>query len=68
MNATKMVAAVDSLSQSLQAETAKFDLVRSDIQIENHSLISSVNSSLEKLQADLAMENKLMDDLARKST
>ncbi|KAL7582768.1 hypothetical protein Lser_V15G45356 [Lactuca serriola] len=67
-NAAKVNDMIDSLSQSLYAEEEKFDTVRSEIQTKNHSLNMSVNSRLEKLHADLAMENKIMDDLARKTT
>lgn len=39
-----------------------------DIQKDNASLLSSLNEHLTKLQADLAMENSLMDELALKTT
>ncbi|XP_023768812.1 uncharacterized protein LOC111917354 [Lactuca sativa] len=67
-NAAKVNTTVDSLSNSLQEEKAKFDTGRSEIKDDHSSHITSVNAQLDKLHADLAMENKIMDELARKST
>ena len=63
-NATKVNASVDSLTKSLQEETTKFDSVRTALQDDHSSFLTSVASRLDKLQADLAMENRIMDELA----
>ena len=52
---------------SLQAEKEALSLVRSKIKVENVEFTSSVFSKIEKLQADLAAENKIMDELAEKT-
>lgn len=67
-NATKVNNTIDSLSKSLQAEKEKFDQVCSSLQTDHASLQTSIDSRLEKLQADLATENKIMDELARHTT
>ncbi|KAL7591142.1 hypothetical protein Lser_V15G35008 [Lactuca serriola] len=67
-NAATINASVDSLSKSLQEEHAKFENVRSSIQAENTSLLSSVNSRLETLHVDLAKESALREDLARQTS
>ncbi|XP_023748912.2 pollen-specific leucine-rich repeat extensin-like protein 2 [Lactuca sativa] len=67
-NAAKVQAYVDSLSKSLQEESTRFEAVRSSIQKENTSLLSSVSSRLEYLHADLAKESALKEQLACQST
>nr|KAJ0227884.1 hypothetical protein LSAT_V11C100043130 [Lactuca sativa] len=67
-NTNKFNIAIESLSTSLQAEEDKFDSVRTSLQADQATLLSSITSPLDKLQVDLAMENKIMDELARKTT
>ncbi|XP_023730368.1 uncharacterized protein At4g04980-like [Lactuca sativa] len=67
-NTNKVNNAIESLSKCLQAEKENFDSVRSSLQANQTTLLSSINNLLDKLQADLAMENKIMDELARKTT
>lgn len=52
---------------SLNAEKEALSLIGSDIKIENVELPSSVVLWIEKLQADLTIENKIMDELAEKN-
>ncbi|XP_023747966.1 flocculation protein FLO11-like [Lactuca sativa] len=51
---------VDFFSKSLQEEHTKFEDVRSSIQAENTSLLSSVSSGIESLHADLAKEKRVV--------
>ena len=44
-----------------------FDSVRSELPADHNSLLTSVNSCLEKLHAGLAIDNKIKDDLAQKT-
>lgn len=67
-NANKVNATIESLSKSLQAEKQKFDQVCSSLETDQASLQSSIESLLEKLQADLALENKILDELTRQTT
>ena len=63
-NAAKIQDSVDSFSKSLQEEQSKFEAVRSSIQVENSSLISSVTSKFASLHANLATEKALKEELA----
>lgn len=67
-NATKFNSAIDSLSNSLQGEQQKFEMVRDSLQVDQTTLLTSTSTRLDKLQNDLAMENKFMDQLALKTT
>ncbi|XP_023745445.1 uncharacterized protein LOC111893610 [Lactuca sativa] len=67
-SSSKVNAFVESLSKSLQGEQVKFETVRSDILADNKSLLLLVDSRIENLCANLAMENRLMDALAKKTT
>ena len=67
-SATKVQASVDLFSKSLQEESTKFEAVRSSIQTENTSFLSSVNSRFASLQADLATESALKADLAKQAS
>ncbi|XP_023745757.1 uncharacterized protein LOC111893911 [Lactuca sativa] len=64
-NATKVNASVASMSQSLQGEQAKFETLRSDVFTDNKTFLASVDSRLDKLNADFQVERKLRDDLAQ---
>ena len=63
--ATNMVIA--GFHSSLQSENEALSLVRSEIKVENAKLTSSVLSNIEKLQEDLVVENKIMDQLVEKT-
>ena len=67
-NAKKVNSAIKSLSTSLRDEKDKFDSVRNILLADQVTLLSSITSRLDKLQVELAMENKIMDELARKTT
>lgn len=67
-NASTMNATIVSLTASLQTEKDHFENIRKGIQADNAELQSSINSRLDKHQAELAMENKIMDELAVKTT
>ncbi|XP_023762968.1 protein gar2-like [Lactuca sativa] len=58
-------AKVDKLT--LQSECSKVDAARNAIQQANVALHDNVNELLSQLQKDLAMENGLMDELARRT-
>ncbi|XP_023771185.1 uncharacterized protein LOC111919854 [Lactuca sativa] len=51
-NAAKVNALVASLSQSLQGEQAKFETLRSDVFTDKKTFLASVDSRLDKLNAD----------------
>lgn len=67
-NAAKIHDSVDSFSKSLQEEQFKFEAVRSSIQAENSSLISSITSKLDSLHDNLETESALKEELARRSS
>lgn len=67
-NTNKVDATIESLSKSLLVEKDKFDLVRKSLQTDHSTLKTSINSHLDKLQADLATENKIMAELVRNTT
>ncbi|KAL7588506.1 hypothetical protein Lser_V15G41267 [Lactuca serriola] len=67
-NAAKIRESVESVSQSLQKEQQKFYDVRSSIQADNASLISSVSSKLDSLHADIAKESALKEEIARQAS
>lgn len=50
----------------MKAEKEALSLIRTEIKVANAELTSIVASKIEKLQADLATENNLMDKLAEK--
>lgn len=58
---------IERFGSSLKAEKEALSLIRSDIKVENVELTSSIISKIEKLQEDLAVEYKIMDELAKKT-
>lgn len=58
---------IEGFHNSLKAERMALSVIRSNIKVKNDELTSSVVSKIEKLQADLAVENKIMDELAEKT-
>ncbi|XP_023737212.1 uncharacterized protein LOC111885160 [Lactuca sativa] len=67
-NAQTITASVDNLTTSLQAEKKHFEEARQSLNSENTELQTLIHAHLYKLQADLALENKVMDELALKTT
>ncbi|XP_023765875.1 uncharacterized protein LOC111914352 [Lactuca sativa] len=67
-NASKVTNSITKLEEAFAAEKQNFVHLRQDIQKDNAGLLSSLNECLTKLQDDLAMENSLVDELARKTT
>ena len=68
MNASKVTNSITKLEEAFAAEKKNFATLRQDIQKENVALLSSLNGPFTKLQADLEMENSVMDELALKTT
>lgn len=68
MNASKVTSSITKLEEAFAAEKQHFATLRQDIQKDNAALLSSLNERFTKLQADLAMENSVMDELALKTT
>ncbi|XP_023750787.1 uncharacterized protein LOC111899139 [Lactuca sativa] len=64
----KVNATIESLSKTFQDEQMKFNQLRSALQDDLVSFQSSVTIRLDKLQEDLAFENKVMDELAHQTT
>ncbi|CAI9283917.1 unnamed protein product [Lactuca saligna] len=67
-NANKANSVVDSLSKSLQDEHQKIEMVRDSLKADQTAFLPSISCRLDKLQNELAMENKVMDELALKTT
>ncbi|KAL7592155.1 hypothetical protein Lser_V15G35167 [Lactuca serriola] len=67
-NAATLCESVASLSQSLKEEQEKFEDVRSSMQADKASLISSVSSKLDSLHADISNEGALKEEIARKAS
>lgn len=65
LNATKVVA---KFTTTLTSKKAALEKVRSEIQTGHSSFQSSISTRIEKLQVGLAIENKIMDELALKTT
>ncbi|XP_023761201.1 uncharacterized protein LOC111909654 [Lactuca sativa] len=67
-NAQMVNASVDNLTSSLQTEKKHFEEARQVMETNYTKLQSSIHTHLDKLQANLAMENKVIDELALKTT
>ncbi|KAL7603436.1 hypothetical protein Lser_V15G20514 [Lactuca serriola] len=68
LNASKVTSSITKLEEAFSAEKQNFATLRQDIQKDNVALLSSLNEHFTKLQANLAMENSVMDELALKTT
>ncbi|CAI9269411.1 unnamed protein product [Lactuca saligna] len=64
-NAAIVTSSVETLQQTLQSECSKVEAACHAIQQANEAFHANVNECLSQLQADLAMENGLMDKLVR---
>ncbi|KAL7593890.1 hypothetical protein Lser_V15G33732 [Lactuca serriola] len=62
-NAQRVNASVENLTRSLQAEKKHFEETRKAIQTANTELHTSVDYRLTQLEAEIAVENKIMDEL-----
>ncbi|CAI9290595.1 unnamed protein product [Lactuca saligna] len=53
---------------SLQSERSSLEATRQEIEAENASLHANVNDHLTQLEAELAVENRIMDELDRRTS
>lgn len=67
-NATNVNDAIVNLNASLRKERESIAQLRADISAENSAFQKSISSSLSKFQDDLAVERKIMDELALHTT
>ena len=58
---------ITSLGSTLQMEKEALSKVHSKLRVDNAEMSASIVSTIEKLQEDLAIENKTMDKLAMKT-
>lgn len=65
-NTTKENQVITSLGSTLHTDKVALDMIRTDLQTDNTEFQTSISSKIEKLQEDLAMENKIMDELPLK--
>ena len=63
-NVIKATEAVSKLSTSLKSERKKLEKLHSGISDDNTTFQSSISTRLTKFQDDLAIESKIMDELA----
>lgn len=66
-NTANMNKVIKGFLNSLKDEKEAHSLILSDIKVENVELTSSIVSKIEKLQEELAAENKIMDELTEKT-
>ncbi|CAI9263641.1 unnamed protein product [Lactuca saligna] len=64
-NAATVTSSVETLQQTLQSECSKVEAARLAIEQKNEAFHATVNERLSQLQANLAMENGIMDELSR---
>ncbi|XP_052622562.1 uncharacterized protein LOC128127878 [Lactuca sativa] len=67
-NAQTVNASVEKLQRSLQSERSNLEAARQAIKAANESLHANVNDRLTQLEAELAVENRIMDELDRRSS
>lgn len=67
-NTAKANAVIISLGNTLRTEKDALENVHTSNQSDNSELNTSISSKIEKLQDDLAIESKIMDALASKTT
>ena len=63
-NVIKATEAVSKLSTSLKSERKKLEKLHSGISDDNTTFQSSISTRLTKFQDDLAVESKIMDEIA----
>ncbi|CAI9293628.1 unnamed protein product [Lactuca saligna] len=64
-NAQTVNASVENLQRSLQSERSNLEAAQQAIEAANGSLHANVNDRLTQLEAELAVENRIMDELDR---
>ncbi|XP_023766520.1 flocculation protein FLO11-like [Lactuca sativa] len=62
-NAQTVNALVDNLQRSLQSERSNHEAAHQTIEAANETLHANVNDRLTQLEAELAVENRIMDEL-----
>ncbi|XP_052621069.1 pectinesterase inhibitor 10-like [Lactuca sativa] len=66
-NAQIVNASVENLQRSLQYERSNLEATRQAIEAANETLHANVNDRLTQLEAELAVENRIMDELDRRT-
>ena len=66
-NTTAANKVITNLGNRLQTEKEALSKVRVELRVDNMEMSASIVSKIEKLQTDLATENKIMDRLAVKT-
>lgn len=66
-NTTTMNKVVEGFCSLLKAEKEALSKIRAEIKVHNAELHSTLSTKIEKLQEDLAIKNKIMDELAEKT-
>ncbi|CAI9277392.1 unnamed protein product [Lactuca saligna] len=67
-NAQTVNALVENLQRFLQSENSNLEVGRQAIEAANTTLHANVNVCLTQLEAELAVENRIMDDLDRRTS
>ncbi|CAI9299727.1 unnamed protein product [Lactuca saligna] len=67
INTTKVNAVISNLSSSLKTEMEALTHVRTGLQHDNNEFQNTISSKIDKLHNELAMENKIVDQLAAKT-
>ncbi|XP_052621767.1 flocculation protein FLO11-like [Lactuca sativa] len=67
-NAQIVNASLDTLQRLLQSERSNLEAARQVIEAANKSLHANVNDRLTQLEAELAVENRIMDELDRRTS
>ncbi|XP_023738707.1 pollen-specific leucine-rich repeat extensin-like protein 2 [Lactuca sativa] len=67
-NAQAVNASVENLQRSLQSERSNLEAARQAIEAANKTLHANVYDRLTQLEAELAVENRIMDELDRRTS
>ncbi|CAI9266115.1 unnamed protein product [Lactuca saligna] len=67
-NSLTVNASVDNLQRSLQAERSNLEAAHQAIEAANATLHDNVNDRLTQLEAELAVENRIMDELDKRTS
>nr|KAJ0206998.1 hypothetical protein LSAT_V11C500236450 [Lactuca sativa] len=67
-NAQTVNASVDTLTRSLEAEPTQLEVVQKSIETANEELHTKVDTRLTQLEAELAVKNKVMDELDKRTS
>lgn len=66
-NTATMNKMIEGFSSSLKAKKEALSKIYAEIKVDNAELHSTLSTKIEKLQEDLAIKNKIMDELAEKT-